>query len=298
MRNTKKDYSSAFCLAVVAAACCLMGGCGPSAGDIANIVTERDSLRHASEIQERRLKNLADIVSLVNGNLDSIAEQEGLIFVNVGTDIENQLSPKDQMLQNIIKLENLINRQKNRISELEATIAKQDEQYGEDSEIQNVIRSLKRQLAQKDEQIANLKAELDKKDIDIQNLQEQMMQQTNTINLLNKRAAIQEDALKRQDTALNLGYVVVGTKKELQVKDIIKKNRIVAQTALDRSKFSKVDIRKFTEITFAAKRPKILTAMPESSYEVTTDGLKNFTLKILNPTAFWSVSNYLVIQTD
>ena len=104
--------------------------------------------------------------------------------------------------------------------------------------------------------------------------------------------------MKKQDAMLNQCYMVVGSKKDLEKKGVVKKGRLIAQNALDRSKFSKVDIRRFVELTFSAKRPRILTDMPENSYELTTDGDGNFTLSIINPTTFWSVSNYLVIQTD
>lgn len=92
--------------------------------------------------------------------------------------------------------------------------------------------------------------------------------------------------------------MVIASKKELEKRGIIKKGRLIAQNALDRSKFAKVDIRKLREISFSARKPKLLTTMPESSYELTTDGNQNYTMKITNPTAFWSISNYLVIQTN
>ena len=68
--------------------------------------------------------------------------------------------------------------------------------------------------------------------------------------------------------------------------------------ALDRSKFRQVDIRKFTEITFDAKKPKVLTSAPQSTYTLTTDGKGKFILHITNPAEFWSISNFLVIQTQ
>lgn len=272
--------------------------CGHSAVEIATIVSERDSLRQVTENQNHRLETFTEILNVVNANLDSIATQEDQLFVNLNTDIENQPLTKDQLLNKVNSLDDLIQRQKKKIANLEDSIKTHKSRYNGDDNMIEIITTLKRQLAQKDVQIANLREVLAQKDFDIQALQETTTRQLNTINQLTLRNEQQQDALKRQDAALNLGYVAIGTKKELQSKGIIRKERIVAQNALDRSKFSKVDIRRFTEMSFSAKRPKILTSMPESAYELITDGNKNFTLRITNPTAFWSISNYLVIQTD
>ena len=102
----------------------------------------------------------------------------------------------------------------------------------------------------------------------------------------------------RQDEIINKCYVLIGSKSDLKRKGVVRKNRLLADAALDKSKFAKVDIRKFREISFTAKRPRILTDVPQSAYTLTTTGNHNFTLRINDATAFWSISNFLVIQTD
>ena len=168
-----------------------------------------------------------------------------------------------------------------------------------------MISHLKEQLNTKNIQIAQLKEELEKKNVDIARLQEQVESQrltintqTATINELNQRTQRQGEALARQDAILNNGYVLIGSRDDLKRKGILKKGKIVADAALDRSKFAKVDIREWREVSFTAKRPRILTNMPASSYEITTTGNRNFTLTVKNPSDFWRISTYLVIQTD
>lgn len=271
--------------------------CGHSAGEIAEIVSERDSLRNETQKQQRKLKNLDEIVELVNGSIDSIAAREGNLFNNGVS--ENGPVTKEQVLKNIQRLEDLVANQKDRIARLEDELKKDNEQTGEtDVQMTGLLASLKRQLAQKDEQIASLKKELEQKNVDLNRLRAQTEQQSRTIIELDKRANMQQEALKRQDAMLNQCYMMIGTKKDLEQKGIIKKGRVVTRNELDRTKFSKVDIRKLTEISFSAKRPRMLTSMPESSYEITTDGKGTYTLHITNPSAFWSISNFLVIQTN
>lgn len=119
-----------------------------------------------------------------------------------------------------------------------------------------------------------------------------------TINELNKRTQKQSEALARQDVILNNGYVLIGSKEDLKRKGVLKKGKIVSEAILDRSKFAQIDIRTWREVTFSAKRPRILTNIPTSSYELTTTGDKNYTLYIINPSDFWRITSYLVIQTD
>lgn len=277
----------------------LVVSCGHSASEIADIVSERDSLRQISKRQERQINNLDELVQIVNGSLDSIASQEGMLFVTSKN--EDGRVSKEDILNNISRLEELISSQKVRINNLESRLAEQ-EKIGDvsytNNRLKDILENMRRQLEQKDAQIASLKAELGKKDVDLAKLRAQSDQQARTIIELDKRATMQQEALKRQDAMLNQCYMAIASKKELEQRGIIKKGKVVAQNALDRSKFSKVDIRKLTEITFSAKKPKLLTPMPDNAYELTTDGNHNFTLKISNPTAFWSVSNYLIIQTN
>ena len=62
--------------------------------------------------------------------------------------------------------------------------------------------------------------------------------------------------------------------------------------------FSSVDIRLFREVTVNSSSPKILTSMPESSYNWVKLGDGIMLLKIKDPSLFWSLSNFLIIQTN
>ena len=45
-----------------------------------------------------------------------------------------------------------------------------------------------------------------------------------------------------------------------------------------------------------SKRAELLTTHPAGSYQLVKDDKGQLTLKITNPSQFWSVSRYLVIQ--
>lgn len=275
--------------------------CGNSSSEIIKLIAERDSLRTMSNNQADRIKNYEQTVSLLNSTLDSIAYEEQMIFVN----IDNREVPvtKDVVRQNLLRYESILKQQSDRIKELENKLKASNDSTSHSLQL---IAHLREQIEVKNAQISQLKQELEKKNVDIARLQEQVesqrsiiVSQTSTINELNERTQKQNEALAKQDAILNNGYILIATKSELIKKGIInKKGKLNSDTVLDRSIFKKINIRNQTEFSFTAKKPRILTNMPPSSYELTTDGNKNFTLRILNPSDFWKISSYLVIQKD
>ena len=68
-------------------------------------------------------------------------------------------------------------------------------------------------------------------------------------------------------------------------------------STIDKIRFKTIDIRVTTEISLNSGNPKILTQMPDDSYSIEKKG-KTSTLRIINPDKFWSISKYLIIQTD
>ena len=274
----------------------LFNSCGYSSGDIARIVEERDSLRNAAQTQQRRISRMDEVMTAINSSIDSIAISEGRLFVSGVGETPNS---KETALKNVENLAKLISEQKDKIAKLEKQINDQDEEAEQpDENISKLIANYKKQLAAKDREIASLKEQLNQKNVDIDRLRIQVGSQLATIIALDKQNSLKEEALKRQDAMLNQCYMIIADKKTLERNGIVKKGKIVPQGALDRTKFSKVDIRKFTELEFQAKRPRIITAMPASAYNLTTTGNGYYTLRISDPSEFWRISNYLVIQTN
>lgn len=276
----------------------ILYSCGNSNKEIMKLVEERDSLRQAQKVQEEKLDNYSKTIETLNATLDSIAYQEKMLFISKG---EIPVT-KEDVKHNLMRFEALLKKQGEKIKQLEKQLAESNDS---NTHSLSLIAHLKEQLNEKNLRIAQLMGELEKKNVSIARLQELVESQKITINIqsatiseLNQRTQRQSEALARQDAILNNGYVLIGSKDDLKRKGILKKGKIVADASLDRSKFAKIDIRKWREINFTAKRPRILTNMPSSSYEITTTGNRNFTLTVKNPSDFWRISSYLIIQTD
>ncbi len=282
--------------AVVGILLSLLAACGggESSEGVLRLVSERDSLKAENDIQAKKLEVITDMISTINSVLDSISAGEQMIFVNPNSEIPVS---RNDALRNLERYERVLQQQQHRIASL-------GEKNG-NPEMNGMIEIMQQQLAAKDAQIARLKEELSKKNVDIEKLQRQVAsqrsqidEQTQAIAQLDQTNKAQERALVYQDEVINSCYVILGSKKDLERRGVIKKKRMVPESALDKTKFAKVDIRKWREITFEAKKPRVLTSMPSQSYTLSTNGNGSFTLRINNPGEFWSVSNFLVIQTD
>lgn len=286
-------------LAPVIALSCMVCSCGNSSNEgFMQIVSERDSLRDLSNRQHDRLELISGMMNTINEALDSISEQEGLLFMT--SDDDNQINRQDA-INDLARYEMMLHRQQNKINELRAGL----NIVNNGEEMKGLIEVMQQQLNAKDALIAQLKQQLSAKDVDIAKLrntiatqQTTISQQSKAITELDRVNASQNKALMTQDKMMNQCYVLIATKKELQQKGVLKKGKVIAEALIDKSMMMKIDIRKAKEFAFRAKKPRILTNMPSSAYILTTGGDKNFILRVTNPTDFWSLSNILIIQTD
>ena len=65
--------------------------------------------------------------------------------------------------------------------------------------------------------------------------------------------------------------------------------------SVNKDYFTKIDIRVDKGIKLYSKSAKLLTNHPACSYSLDKDASGMYTLRITNPTTFWSVSKYLVV---
>ena len=259
------------------------------------ILSQIDSLETVNASQARQLQDFSDFMSIVSDGLDSIAAQERLL---TGTDkgIEGHNMTKDELRANLDAFAALLERQRNRITQLEDSLQVRGESFGN---LRNIITYLNLQLDEKNQTIASLQASLNSKNANIQQLNKQVKTLTASNEKLTEEVAKQGEVLVKQSDVINECYVKIGTKKELQQAGVLT-GGFLSKKKLDvgnfqNAGFTKVDIRNFKELDISSKKIQILTSMPSSSYAITNNG-NNTKLTITNPTLFWSVSNYLVIQ--
>lgn len=266
--------------------------------DMQQFVAERDSILQDNRSKTQQLDELNGVLSTIAIGLDSIAVQENILFNGSGRD--GVRLDKHEIAARLNGMADILARQRAKIQALQDSLANRKTSQSVEH-LQRVVEFLNQQLAEKDQVIKSLRADLNNSKKDITQLRASLSDMKNRAVKAENKTQVLTTALSKQDDVINECYVRIGTKKQLSAAGLLKggflQKKKVNYEDVDKSKFNAVDIRKFREITLKSNNPKILTPQPSNrSFHFEESGDGSCTLVITNPTLFWSVSNFLIIQ--
>lgn len=253
--------------------------------------TRADSLQVALDKRNAEFLQLEGYLTVISTGLDSISMQESEIF---NPDKESPILNHEMIKSKLASFKQTLKTQRETIAQLEKKL-NNNNSYSK--KLQRIIIALKAQLEEKESQIATLQNELNHKNVTINELGQRMGMLSQQATEQQEVIASQNKMLQTQDDIMNEGYILIASKKGLKELGILKRSK-VDYSKIDRSQFKTIDIRLVTEMDINAKKPKILSQMPEDSYVIEKKPNKSSVLRILDPNKFWSVSKYLIIQED
>ena len=276
----------------------LVFSCKNEKVDMQQFVAERDSILQDNRSKTQQLDELNGVLSTIAIGLDSIAVQENILFNGSGRD--GVRLDKHEIAARLNGMADILARQSAKIQALQDSLANRKTSQSVEH-LQRVVEFLNQQLAEKDQVIKSLRADLNNSKKDITQLRASLSDMKNRAVKAENKTQVLTTALSKQDDVINECYVRIGTKKQLSAAGLLKggflQKKKVNYEDVDKSKFNAVDIRKFREITLKSNNPKILTPQPSNrSFHFEESGDGSCTLVITNPTLFWSVSNFLIIQ--
>ena len=276
----------------------LVFSCKTEKVDMQQFVAERDSILQDNRSKTQQLDELNGVLSTIAIGLDSIAVQENILFNGSGRD--GVRLDKHEIAARLNGMADILARQRAKIQALQDSLANRKTSQSVEH-LQRVVEFLNQQLAEKDQVIKSLRADLNNSKKDLTQLRASLSDMKNRAVKAENKTQVLTTALSKQDDVINECYVRIGTKKQLSAAGLLKggflQKKKVNYEDVDKSKFNAVDIRKFREITLKSNNPKILTPQPSNrSFHFEESGDGTCTLVITNPTLFWSVSNYLIIQ--
>ncbi len=282
----------------MAAACMMcLAACNNSntetaATDTAIVDRLNDSLLVANAEKD----SLLSLINDINDGMMQIRDMEKIISAsNLNNETRNK---RQEIMDNMRLIQQALQDRREKLASLERRIKNSK---GDSAQLQKTIDGLKKQIADQEASIARLTEELRKAHIEIQVLNTAV----DSLNVANQTITEEKVAAEEKSeqlvNELNTCYYVIGSKNEL------KENKIIETGFLRKTKvlegdyeinyFTKGDKRTLTEIPLHSKKAKIYTKHPDGTYEIVdNDGVKS--LLITDPTRFWSLSNFLVIQID
>jgi predicted RNase H-like nuclease (RuvC/YqgF family) len=259
------------------------------------MLAERDSLSGLANTDATEINKYLSDFNDIQENLNKIKEKENLITVQTSGGGELSQDSKDQINNDIQLIYDLMIKNKQTIESLKHKMKKSNAKI---VELEKMLANMQKQLDEKDAELASLRDQLAKLNIEVAELKY-------NIDSLNAETAAKDNTISDQTNELNTAFYVFGTKRELMDHQIItKEGGFIGIGKIEKlmdnfnkDYFTKIDITQVTEITLAAKKAKILTTHPASSYRIEGEK-KADKLVITNPKEFWGASKYLVIVVE
>ncbi len=210
---------------------------------------------------------------------------------------ENAETPNQQVIvENMAFIQQTLRLNRARIADLQQQLRNASQTSKETkSAYEAMVEEFNRQLESKSREIEELRKQLAEKDIKIAEQSEQIDQLSDNVEDLTTKNEEKERTVVRQDQQLHTAWYVFGTKKELREQHILERGDVMRSSNFNKEYFTKIDIRVTQKIPLYSKKATLLTSHPAGSYTLDKDAQENYTLRITNPDAFWSVSRYLVI---
>lgn len=243
---------------------------------------QNDSLQIALTQSNAELEQFMGTFSEIQEGFRLITEAEG----RINAQREGVISSVDQVKADMEFIAQKMKSNREQIAQLQQKLKNSN---NASAQLKKTLEQLTAQLVEKSQQIEALQADLAARNIRIATLDE-------TVAGLRADSLAKERTLDAQDKALNTAWFVYGTKKELKEQKILQRGDVLQNDDFNKDYFTQIDIRKDTEFKLYSKSAKLLTTHPEGSYILTKDSKGQYILRITDPTRFWSVSRYLVIQ--
>ncbi|HRZ98989.1 MAG TPA: hypothetical protein P5084_15645 [Paludibacter sp.] len=263
------------------------------------IVAQRDSIEQAKIALDSSYNQSLTLLNDIETGFSEINYSASEMMVNLKGSEGKTTNKRALIAAQMTAIKENIEQNKAKIEELQQLASKNGRA---NTMLTETIKRLQTEMGEKLVQIQSLQAELDQKNIKINEL-------TSTVDVQSKSIAEQQSAIeqqkstiKSQDSGLNTVWYCVGTTKQLKEASIIttsglfKATKKVMDNEFDNNAFTQVDLRNISTISTNSKKIKILSSHPKNTYNLVTGDDKTITIEITDPSKFWSVSRYLVVQ--
>ena len=269
--------------------------CGRAAKKEAeSLKAKNDSLMTQTMSKDEAINDFIRSINDIQGTLDTIKMKENIITMNTDKTGELRLSAKEQIKSDITTIYSMMLKNKQELASLTKKLKNSNLKV---DELQKMVARLTKDINDKNAQIEQLCDKLAKMNIVIETTQLQLDTLSKTVSSQNKQITDQTQTIAQQEAALNTAYYIIGNSKELKKNGVIGKGDKILPD-FNKDLFTKIDIRKTTEISILSKKAKVLSNHPTTSYKLTGDKKIIQALEITDYKAFWVNVRYLVIMVE
>lgn len=252
-----------------------------------------DSLRQALAQSQNESNDMIETLSQIQDGFDQINEAEGIVNVE---NRSGESGNKQRILDNMQLIQNKLKLNRELIANLQQQLRSSNQRDSRTkAKLEEMVANFNKQLEDKSREIEDLREQLAQRDIKIAEQGEQINTLNSNVNDLTQKNEEKARTVAAQDKELNTAYYVFGTKRELREQRILQRGDVLKGNDFNKDYFTRIDLRVTKTIKLYSKSAKLMTNHPAGSYSLDKDAQGQYTLRITNPQAFWSVSKYLVI---
>lgn len=277
---------------LVAGAALTLASCNDSAKETNQLQATNDSLRAQIAARDSEMDSVLTLFNEIQEGFTQISQAQNRITLSRTGDPGDRQAAKAQIQEDMKFIINTMKSNKERIAQLQSQVKKQGMNT---AAMEKTLASMQEELQLRNQQIEALQAELQQRNIQLEGLDNEINELNADIEALGVENSNKEKIVAEQDKNLHTAYFAIGTQRELKEKRILEDGEVL-KGDYEKDYFTTVDIRSCNTISLMAKKARLLTNHPTSSYELTKGADGNLTLKINDPKAFWSISKYLVIR--
>jgi len=276
----------------------LLSSCVKQSSDYEKLQAQNDSLMNAKSKLQNEVDGYFADMNQIQQNIEKIKSAQNIITLQPsGEELDEDARVK--INEDMLYLNDMLQANREEIAKLKSRLKKS---AFKSSELEQSIIRLTKSLEEETLKVALLEAKIAEKDSLIVELGTKVDALGNDVSKLSADNQTKDGKIAEQEEAITTAYYVFGTKKELKDQKIITTDGIfspqrILQKDFNRNYFVRIDYRKTKSIPFYSNRAKILTSHPKSSYTLEKDK-GNFVLLIINPSDFWSISKYLVVEVE
>lgn len=276
-------------LFVVLTCASVLISCGPSESEKLQMNGYIDSLQTVINQRDSEIDELMGTFNEIQNGFEQINAAEGRVALYA----DNYEKNSQDLQENMEFIQKTMEENRKKIEELQARLKSSGINA---AKLQAAIDKLTSQMKIKDKEIADLRILLANKDIQIAELGDSLTSVVAKSEEIQKAKEEIDQIASKQDELLNTAWYVYGTKKELKERKILVDGDVLKDSNFDSDYFTKIDIRNTIVIPLNSKSVKVLTTHPSDSYTLIRGANGDYTLRIKEPSVFWSVSKYLVVR--
>jgi len=261
---------------------------------LAQMDNQQKSFTEQLTARDSMINDWLNTFDQIEKNLTAIKQKENILSMK-STGTEMSKDKKNQVLEDIKAINNLIDENKKKIAQLSAQLKKSGTTI---TGLQSRISDLEASMSQYETQVSDLKTSLANKDVQIEQLN------TNVV-ALRDTVSFKDETIADQISRMNTAFVASGTFKDLKEKGLLEKEG--GFLGLGRKEeliqdfpqgvFQKIDVTQTTTIPVNSKNARLITEHPSDSYELVREGENNIAyIEIKNPEEFWKISRYAVVE--